>query len=257
MIQNRLTKALEQSKKFLSIYVTAGYPNLNDTVTIVENLEKSGVDFIELGMPFSDPMADGPVIQETSSIALKNGMNLRLYFEQVRAIRKTSSIPLIFMGYYNQIMRYGIEKFYQECQTSGIDGLIVPDLPITEFETQHQSLLEKYNISFTFLITPTTSPERIEKIDNATSGFIYVVSSNSITGKTNDFESSIDAYLQRIGNMSLSSKKIVGFGIHDKKSFDLATKNTDGAIIGSAFLKSLSQQPTELEITKFIQNIKH
>lgn len=257
MINNRLTKTLKQSKKFLSIYATAGYPNLNNTSEIVKHLKKNGVDFIELGMPFSDPMADGPVIQETSSIALKNGMNPSLYFEQVVEIRKTSQIPLIFMGYYNQIMRFGMEDFYRKCNECGIDGLIVPDLPIEEYETLHKELLEKYDLSFTFLITPTTSEERIKRIDRLTTGFIYVVSSNSITGKTKDFESNVSSYLNRIGDLPLLSKTIVGFGIHDKSSFDTATQHTDGAIIGSAFLKSLAASSLEKGITQFIQTIKN
>ena len=254
MIQNRLTNALEKPKKFLSIYVTAGYPNLNDTKTIVMDLEKNGVDFIELGMPFSDPMADGPIIQETSAQALRNGMTLTLYFEQVKEIRKTSQIPLIFMGYYNQIMKFGIEKFYAKCSEFGIDGLIIPDLPIDEYKSMHQLLLAKYNLSFSFLITPNTSTERIRIIDQLTTGFIYVVSSNSITGNTKELSKSVSNYLQKICDLNLISKKIVGFGIHDKDSFELATFHTDGAIIGSAFLKSLSQN---LRTSTFIQSIKN
>ena len=257
MIQNRLTKTLKQSKKFLSIYATAGYPNLNDTKDIVISLEKSGVDFIELGMPFSDPMADGPIIQETSAQALRNGMNLSLYFEQVKEIRKTSQIPLIFMGYYNQIMRFGIEKFYKTCNEFGIDGLIIPDLPIEEFESSHQELLEKYNLSFTFLITPNTTEDRINTIDLLTTGFIYVVSSNSTTGSTKDLQKGISTYLERIKNLKLSSKKIVGFGIHDKNSYIKAIHHTDGAIIGSAFLKALTNESTDLGVSTFIQTIKN
>jgi tryptophan synthase alpha chain len=257
MIDNNLTQVLQKDKKFLSIYVTAGYPNLNDTASIVKQLESQHVDFIELGMPFSDPMADGPVIQETSSIAIKNGMTLPIYFKQVQEIRSTSSIPLVFMGYYNQILCYGIEKFYLKCQECGIDGLIIPDLPMDEYEKEHLDLLAKYNLSMTFLITPQTSSQRLKRLDQLATGFIYVVSSNSITGSTENNSDKTINYLQKIGQTSTKSKKIVGFGIHDASTFKNATKHNDGAIIGSAFLKSLKSENLEKDINNFITILNH
>ncbi len=256
MIDNNLTRVLVRDKKFLSIYVTAGYPKLNDTAHIVKQLASKQVDFIELGMPFSDPMADGPVIQETSSVAINNGMTLSLYFEQVEEIRSKSSIPLVFMGYYNQIICYGIEKFYQKCEECGIDGLIIPDLPMTEYENEHQILQEKYNLSMTFLITPQTSNERLQKIDKLTTGFIYVVSSNSITGSTKNSSNQTIDYLKRIGQTVTKSQKIVGFGIHDHETFSNALAHNDGAIIGSAFLKSLNSDNLETDINNFINSLK-
>jgi len=256
MIDNNLTTVLAKDKKFLSIYVTAGYPKLLDTAPIVKQLESQQIDFIELGMPFSDPMADGPVIQETSSVAIDNGMTLSIYFEQVKEIRSQSSIPLVFMGYYNQIICYGIEKFYQKCQDCGIDGLIIPDLPMSEYEREHQSLQAKYNLSMTFLITPQTENDRLKKLDELTTGFIYVVSSNSITGSTKTNSNQTIDYLQRIGQTVTKSKKIVGFGIHDSETFSNAIAHNDGAIIGSAFLKSLHSDNLETDINNFINSLK-
>jgi tryptophan synthase alpha chain len=256
MIDNNLTKTLAKNKKFLSIYVTAGYPNLNDTTSIVKQLESQHVDFIELGMPFSDPMADGPVIQETSSIAINNGMTLSIYFNQVKEIRSKSLIPLVFMGYYNQIICFGIEKFYLKCQECGIDGLIIPDLPMKEYEREHAELQAKYNLSMTFLITPQTSNDRLQKIDELTTGFIYVVSTNSITGSTKDNSNQTKNYLQRIGQTLTKSKKIVGFGIHNYETLSHATAHNDGAIIGSAFLKSLQSENCASDINNFFNSLK-
>jgi tryptophan synthase alpha chain len=256
MSNNRLTKILSENKKLLSIYVTAGFPLIDDTEKIVLNLEQNKVDFIELGMPFSDPMADGPVIQETSEIALKNGMTIPKYFQLAKEIRGKSNIPLVFMGYYNQILKFGKEKFYKNCKDSGIDSLIIPDLPIEEYKTDHKDLLDKYEITISFLITPTTSEQRIKEIDAATSGFIYVVSSNSITGKQEEVNREQTAYFSRLESMNLKSKLIVGFGIHDRKSYQNAIENCDGAIIGSAFLKSLYSGKTSKDIQQFISSIR-
>ncbi|SEL78036.1 tryptophan synthase, alpha chain [Aquimarina amphilecti] len=252
---NRINTALEQNKKLLSIYFTAGYPSLHDTKKIIQDLEKSGVDMIEIGLPFSDPLADGPTIQESSTIALKNGMTTKLLFEQLKDIRKSVSIPLIIMGYFNPMMQYGIEAFCAKCQEIGIDGLIIPDLPVAEYHEQYQETFEKYGLINVFLITPQTSEERIRFIDSVSNGFIYMVSSASVTGSTSGFGNTQEAYFERIANMDLKAPQIVGFGISNNETFTQATKTTKGAIIGSAFIKHLTQNGVE-SIEDFTQKIR-
>ncbi|WP_405205539.1 tryptophan synthase subunit alpha [Aquimarina sp. LLG6339-5] len=252
---NRINIALEQNKKLLSIYFTAGYPSLPDTKKIIQDLEKSGVDMIEIGLPFSDPLADGPTIQESSTIALKNGMTTKLLFEQLADIRKSVNIPLIIMGYFNPMMQYGIEAFCAKCQEIGIDGLIIPDLPVAEYHEQYQETFEKYGLINVFLITPQTSEERIRFIDSVSNGFIYMVSSASVTGSTSGFGNTQEAYFERIANMDLKAPQIVGFGISNNETFTQATKTTKGAIIGSAFIKHLTQNGVE-SIEDFIQTIR-
>ncbi|MFC7356816.1 tryptophan synthase subunit alpha [Jejudonia soesokkakensis] len=252
---NRINKRVQEDKKLLSIYFTAGYPNLNDTVSIIKKLENSGVDMIEIGLPFSDPLADGPTIQASSTQALKNGMTTSLLFEQLKDIRQTVSIPLIVMGYFNPILQYGVEAFCKKCQEIGIDGLILPDLPLAEYNLQYRSTFEKYGLVNVFLITPQTSEERIRQIDEASNGFIYMVSSASTTGKTSGFEKEQTDYFDRIASMKLKNPTIVGFGINNAETFNQATKNANGAIIGSAFIKMLSEKGIK-GITTFIEAIR-
>jgi tryptophan synthase alpha chain len=238
----------------LSLYFTAGFPNLNDTVTIIETLEKNGVDMIEIGLPFSDPLADGPTIQESSTIALENGMTAALLFEQLTNIRKTVKIPLIIMGYFNPMMQYGVEKFCQKCAETGIDGLIIPDLPLEIYETEYKNIFEKYNLANIFLITPQTSESRIHQIDALSNGFIYMVSTASVTGSQTGFGTAQMEYFERISAMNLKNPQIVGFGISDKETFQQATMHQKGAIIGSAFIKHLKENGTQ-KINDFIQNL--
>ncbi len=240
-MNNRMTALFENKhENILNIYFTAGYPNINDTVTIISELEKAGVDLIEVGIPYSDPLADGPTIQESGTVALKNGFTLKLLFEQIREARKTTTVPLILMGYVNQLMQYGIEKFVKECADSGVDGLIIPDLPPAVFERDYKELFAIHNLSFTFLVTPNTSDERIKMLDNLTTGFLYVVSSASITGAKSGISDEQVAYFERIKPL-ISSPKLIGFGISDNETFTTACSYAEGAIIGSAFIKMLSK----------------
>lgn len=238
---NRINKKLKEEKKILSIYFTAGYPELNDTVQIIQDLEKNGVDLIEIGLPFSDPLADGPTIQESSTAALKNGMHTELLFEQLRDIRESVTIPLIIMGYFNPVFQYGVEAFCKRCQEIGIDGLILPDLPLDVYQKDYEATFKKYGLVNVFLITPQTSDERIKEIDEASNGFIYLVSSASTTGATSGFGSAQREYFERIEGLDLTTPQIVGFGINNAKTFEQATKTTKGAIIGSAFIKHITK----------------
>lgn len=237
---NRINKALQSNKKLLSIYFSAGYPNLNDTSTIIQNLEQSGVDMIEIGLPFSDPLADGPTIQDSSTKALKNGMTTQLLFDQLKNIRQTVSIPLIIMGYFNPMLQYGVEAFCKTCQDIGIDGLIIPDLPVEVYNEHYKATFEKYGLINVFLITPQTSVERIQFIDSISNGFIYMVSSASVTGSKSGFGDEQTAYFKRIADMNLKNPQIVGFGISNNETFTQATQYAKGAIIGSAFIKHLT-----------------
>jgi tryptophan synthase alpha chain len=254
-VMNRINQKLQEDKKLLSIYFTAGYPQLNDTVSVIENLEKSGVDMIEIGLPFSDPLADGPTIQASSTTALNNGMTSEVLFNQLKDIRKTVSIPLIIMGYFNPIMQYGIEKFCKKCAEIGIDGLILPDLPVKEYTEKYKAIFEKYGLINVFLITPQTSDERIRFIDEISNGFIYMVSSSSVTGAKNTFGSVQNEYFDRIASMNLKAPQIVGFGISNSETFQQATTNAKGAIIGSAFVKHLTEKGVD-KIDEFISSIK-
>lgn len=238
---NRINKRLEENKRLLSIYFTAGYPNLNDTVTIIQNLEKSGVDMIEIGLPFSDPLADGPTIQASSTKSLKNGMTSEILFDQLKDIRKSVKIPLFIMGYFNPILQFGVEEFCAKCSDIGIDGLIIPDLPVDVYNEHYKSIFEKYGLINVFLITPQTSDERIRFIDSISKGFIYMVSSASVTGSQSGFGKEQTDYFQRIERMNLDNPQIIGFGISDNQSFSQATNYAKGAIIGSAFIKHLTK----------------
>ena len=251
---NRIHTQLQENKKLLSIYFSAGYPNLHDTVSIIEALEKNGADMIEIGLPFSDPLADGPVIQESSTKALANGMTTNLLFSQLENIRETVKIPLLIMGYFNPILQYGVEAFCKKCAETGIDGLIIPDLPVDIYTEEYQKIFEKYGLINIFLITPQTSDERIHFIDSVSNGFIYMVSSAGVTGNQSDFGNSHTTYFERIAAMKLKNPLIVGFGISNKTTFYQATQHTKGAIIGSAFIKNLTQNGIN-SIEDFIQNI--
>lgn len=254
---NRIKQKLQEDpqKKLLSIYFTAGYPQPEDTVQIIEDLEKSGVDMIEIGLPFSDPLADGPTIQESSQEALKNGMTTIKLFEQLKDIRKTVNIPLLIMGYFNPMLQFGVERFCQKCQEVGIDGLIIPDLPVEEYLLQYKETFQKYDLLPVFLITPQTSEERIREIDDASEGFIYMVSSASVTGSTGGFGAEQKEYFERVSKMGLSAPLIVGFGIKDSETFHQATEHTRGAIIGSAFIKQLTNHGTG-NIAGFTRSIR-
>lgn len=252
---NRINQKLQEDKKLLSIYFTAGYPNLNDTVSIIEELENSGVDMIEIGLPFSDPLADGPTIQASSTQALKNRMTSDVLFSQLKNIRKTVKIPLLIMGYFNPIFQYGVEAFCKKCAETGIDGLIIPDLPVDVYHEKYQAIFEKYNLVNVFLITPQTSDKRIRFIDSISNGFIYMVSSASTTGAQNSFGESQNIYFDRIYKMNLQSPQIVGFGISNKETFEQATKTTNGAIIGSAFVNQLTKNGLGA-IDDFIKKIR-
>ena len=251
---NRINQKLNEDKKLLSIYFTAGYPNLNDTVTIIESLENSGADMIEIGLPFSVPLADGPTIQASSTEALKNGMTTEVLFKQLKDVRNTVSIPLIIMGYFNPMLQYGVEAFCKKCQEIGIDGLIIPDLPVDVYNEQYKSTFEKYGLINVFLITPQTSKERIQFIDSISNGFIYMVSSASVTGSSQGFGDTQTNYFKRIADMQLNNPQIVGFGINNNDTFTQATTYAKGAIIGSAFIKHLSNNGIN-SIQTFINNI--
>ncbi len=234
-----LESILEEKDNLLSIYFTCGYPKLDDTTKVISELEKSGVDFIEVGLPYSDPLADGPTIQDSSQKSLANGINLDIVFDQLMSIKDSNKTPLVLMGYLNQMLKYGEDKFCQKVIDCGINTVILPDLPMVEYENHYKDLFDKYGITNVFLITPHTSEERIYKIDNYTNSFIYVVASASITGAKGEISNNQIAYFERIKNMNLKSKLIVGFGISDKQTFNTACNYANGAIIGSAFIKNL------------------
>jgi tryptophan synthase alpha chain len=254
---NRINYLFKHKKKnILSLFITAGFPNLKDTKIIIETSENSGVDLIEIGIPFSDPLADGPVIQASSEKALKNGISLNLLFEQIKDIRETVKIPLIMMGYFNSILQFGVEKFCINAQNCGIDGVILPDLPIGEFLEKYENIFQKYGLKNIFLITPQTSEERIQFIDKHSDSFIYMVSSASTTGAVNQISEQQKLYFERIQKMNLKNPKLIGFGISDRKAFLDACRYAEGAIVGSAFIKMLSESVNlENDIDSFVKNI--
>ena len=252
---NRINQKMQENKKLLSIYFTAGYPALNDTVQIIQGLEKNGVDMIEIGLPFSDPLADGPTIQDSSTAALKNGMTTEKLFEQLQDIRKTVSIPLIVMGYFNPMLQYGVAAFCKKCYEIGVDGIIMPDLPLDVYQAEYEAIFKKYGLINVFLITPQTSEERIRQIDKSSEGFIYMVSSASVTGSKSGFGNTQTKYFERIAAMNLKNPQVVGFGIKDSETFQQATNNAKGAIIGSAFIKQLTNNGVD-SISDFIEKIR-
>jgi tryptophan synthase alpha chain len=256
-MNNRITQLFaKQSKNILSVFYTAGFPKLNDTITIAQQLEKAGAELIEIGIPFSDPVADGPTIQDSNKIALDNGMNLHLLIEQVKEIRKTVKLPIILMGYLNPVMQYGVEQFVKDASAAGVDGLIIPDMPLQEFEL-YKDLFSTHQLSNTFLISPTTSTERIKQIDNASEGFIYAVSASSITGAKNDFSADQITYFEKLKNLNLRNPFLIGFGISNHSTFAKASGYGAGAIVGSAFVQLLkSSVDFDKDITSFVKNLK-
>jgi len=253
---SRIEKLFSEKKKnILNVYCTAGYPKPDSTLNIIQALQDCGADMIEIGMPYSDPLADGPVIQHSSSIALTNGMTIKKLFEQLRNLRQNITIPVVLMGYMNPVLQFGFEKFCAEAAAVGIDGLILPDLPIYEYETEYGATVKKYGLDFIFLVTPETSVERIEKLDELSSGFIYAVSSSSTTGKDKDM-AGVKAYLQKLKGMQLKNPVLVGFGIKDKSSFNDACQWANGAIIGTAFIKALATKGSiEKTVKQFMEGI--
>ena len=251
---NRIQAKLKEDKKLLSIYFSAGFPEVNDTVEIIKRLEKSGVDMIEIGLPFSDPLADGPTIQASSTKALKNGMHTALLFKQLKDIRKEVSVPLILMGYFNPMLQYGVEAFCKKCHEVGIDGFIIPDLPAQVYDEEYKAIFDRYGLLNIFLITPQTSNDRIQYMDSISEGFIYMVSSASTTGAQSGFGHTQEDYFKRIADLNLKNPQIVGFGISNKQTFTQATTHAKGAIIGSAFIKYIDAQGIT-KIHEFVGNI--
>jgi tryptophan synthase alpha chain len=245
-----------KQQKLLSIYYTAGYPTLDSTLDIAEELEKSGADFLEIGFPYSDPVADGPVIQNSSELALQNGMNLKVLFEQLKTLRSRVSIPVFLMGYFNPVLQYGVENFCRSCQEVGVNGVIIPDLPMYEYEDLYETIFKQHGISNIFLVTPQTSTERIRKIDKLSNSFIYLLSSNATTGKNLEVGESSTAYFKRLKAMELENPIVIGFGISNAETFAKATAYAHGAIIGSAFVKLLSRPDYRNEIKNFVKKIK-
>lgn len=254
---NRIQSLFANKKNgILSVYFTAGFPNLNDTVPILEAFEKHGVDMVELGIPYSDPLADGPTIQESSTIAIRNGMRIEVLFNQIQDIRKTVTIPIVLMSYFNPTYLYGFERFCKQASEIGIDGLIIPDLPLHEYESTYKEIVEKYNLSFNMLVTADTPDERIKKIDSLTKGFIYLVSSSATTGGTAGMSDAQMSYFKRIADMKLSNPLMVGFGVHDRQTFNEATTYCNGAIIGSAFIRALKNgEDIDTTVRKFVSSV--
>ncbi len=245
----------EKSKRILNVYCTAGYPALDSTMKVMASLQKNGADIIELGMPYSDPLADGEVIQVSSIKALANGMNIAVLFDQIKDMRKSISIPVILMGYMNPILQYGFEAFCKKAKEVGIDGLILPDLPLFEFEDSYGKIITENNLDFIFLVTPETPEQRVKKLDSLSNGFLYAVSSSATTGKDKDFNV-VSQYLQKLQAMRLKNPILVGFGIKDKATFDAATVHTQGAIIGSAYIQVLSKGgDIETSTSQFLNSV--
>lgn len=256
-MNNRINKLFQDKKeRVLSVYFTAGFPKLNDTTAIIHELVKNGVDLIEIGMPFSDPVADGPVIQHSSLVSLQNGMSVRKLFEQLKDIRQTIDIPLILMGYLNPVLQFGMEAFCKKCNEIGIDGLIIPDLPMDVYEEEFRPIFETNNLHNIFLITPQTSDERLKLIDEASSGFIYMVSSNSTTGAKSSVSDFQREYFERIRSKNLKNPRLIGFGISNADTFNNACQYARGAIIGSAFVKAMEGEGTVAQkVSGFINSI--
>ena len=252
---NRIDQKFQEDKKLLSIYFSAGFPNLEDTVPILKNLQAEGVDMVEIGLPFSDPLADGPTIQESSTKALRNGMTTEKLFTQLENIREHIDIPLVLMGYFNPMMQYGIEKFCQRCEAIGIDGLIIPDLPVDVYHEQYKALFDQHGLYNMFLITPQTPENRIRYIDEVSNGFIYMVSSAAVTGAQSSVGNTQTDYFQCIAAMELNTPTVVGFGISNAETYNAATAHSKGAIIGSAFIKFLEKKGVD-QIKDFIQSIR-
>ncbi len=257
-IKNRIVQLFQQKQKnLLSVYFTAGFPNLHDTTTIMEALQTGGADLIEIGIPFSDPMADGPTIQESNQAALHNGMSLKILFQQLETLNDRITIPVILMGYLNPILQFGLEKFCEACEKTGIDGLILPDLPMQDYLDMYKPIFEKHGITNIFLITPQTSESRIRMVDEHSHGFIYMVSSASITGARQSISLEQINYFQRVKAMNLKNPQLIGFGISNRETFQVACENAAGAIIGSAYIKLLQQSNDIANDTiEYIKSVK-
>jgi tryptophan synthase alpha chain len=253
---NRLQQLFERKKNnVLNVYCTAGYPKLESTLEVMESLQENGADLIELGMPYSDPLADGPVIQASSGVALANGMTIQHLFQQLKDVRKKISVPVILMGYMNPVLQFGFEKFCATAAEVGVDGLILPDLPEYEYEAEYKAIIKKYGLDFIFLVTPETSAERVKKLDALSSGFLYAVSSSSITGTDKNF-ATVKTYLEKLKALDLKNPVLVGFGIKDKETFKDACQYSNGAIIGTAYIHAL-EQTTNVSLTtkEFLNSI--
>jgi tryptophan synthase alpha chain len=255
---NRLKQLFDTKKNnILSVYYTAGFPEIGATLKIAEALEKSGADFLEIGFPYSDPLADGPVIQNSSQVSIENGMTLKVLFEQLKDLRNRVTIPILLMGYANPMIQYGVANFCKAAAEVGIDGVIVPDLPLSEYEEFYKDDFIKNGLSNIFLVTPQTSEDRIRKIDELSNGFIYLLSSSSTTGKDLDVSDAIGTYYQRVKDMNLKNPLIIGFGISDQQSFRRANEYAAGAIVGTAFVKTIGDSANYLaHIPAFIKKIK-
>lgn len=253
---SRIKELFNRKKQnVLNVYCTAGYPALNSTLEVMKALQTNGADLIELGMPYSDPLADGPVIQASSAKALQNGMTIYLLFEQLQDFRKQITVPVVLMGYLNPLLQFGFEKFCAKAAEVGVDGLIIPDIPMFEYEAEYAAIVKKHGLDFIFLVTPETSEERIRKLDRLSSGFLYAVSSSSLTGSDKDF-SAVESYLEKLSNMKLNNPILVGFGIKDKVTFEAASKYANGAIIGSAYIKALEGERNVVQATEgFLKSI--
>ena len=256
---NKINKLFQEKKNnILSVYFTAGFPGLNDTASVLKELENNGVNLIEIGMPFSDPLADGPTIQRSSEIALENGMTMKLLFEQLKQYDlKKSTSAMILMGYLNPVMQYGVEKFCKDASALGVDGVILPDLPMLEYINEYKAVFEKYDLKNIFLITPQTTEERIRLVDDNTDGFIYMVSSSSTTGAKAGIADDQEKYFKRIKAMNLKNPTLIGFGISDNKSFSKACEFANGVIIGSAFINAIEKSiDLKKDIAAFVKKIR-
>ncbi|GAB3291041.1 tryptophan synthase subunit alpha [Hymenobacter tenuis] len=258
---NRIAQAFQKKgKNLLNVYFTAGYPTLHATVPLIKSLSAAGADLIEIGMPFSDPLADGPVIQASSTAALNNGMNMRVLFEQLDGIRKeVPETPILLMGYLNPVMQFGVENFCREAAAAGVDGIILPDLPLDDYVAEYQEIFQRHNLRPVFLITPQTAPERIRRIDDLTDSFLYLVSGPGTTGGANTQAEGVqEAYFQRIEDMKLRNPRLIGFGIGDKASFQNACRYAEGAIIGSALIRALDDtDDAPAAAARFVSSVLH
>lgn len=257
-MENRIIKLFNKKKKgILSVFYTAGFPHLNDTLPIAQALTAAGADIIEIGIPFSDPVADGPTIQQSNKVALENGITLKKILVQVKEIRQQSDVAIILMGYLNPVVQYGIEDFVKDASTAGVDGVILPDLPLDEFEKNYRKLFDEHSLTNAFLIAPTTSTERIKRIDGLTNGFIYAVSASSTTGAKKDFSDDQIAYFERLRDMKLSNPFLIGFGISDHIGFEAASRYGAGAIVGSAFITMLKDsKDIKKDVAGFVKRLK-
>jgi len=254
---NRITQLFKEKKNnILSIYYTAGFPGIGDTVAIAEALEAAGADMLEIGFPYSDPVADGPVIQASSKQSLDSGMDLNLLFSQLKELRKKVSIPVLLMGYVNPVLQFGVENFCKACVEAGVDGCIVPDLPMYEYEELYKDIFLQHGLSNIFLVTPQTSEERIRKIDDLSNGFVYLISTSATTGQNLQVSDVTATYFSRVANMGLKNPTMIGFGIRDKETFDAACKYANGGIIGTAFVSAIATGDLKENITEFMQRFK-